>query len=221
MSLRILHVDDDPDIRAVVELSLTLDPDFKVRSCANGDDALAMAPKWAPDMVLCDVMMPGMDGPTLLARLRENPQTRKIPVVFMTACAQVSELDQLKQLGAAAVFTKPFDPMTLAASVRSELRSVRSDIVRYNFADRMRTDAAMLAQYRRTLSADPESSVLPEGLQSCVHKLSGAAGVFNFQTVSSTASALEDALVERRAGRGTLGMVEANLDALIECIEHE
>jgi CheY-like chemotaxis protein len=94
MSLRILHVDDDPDIRAVVELSLTLDPDFKVRSCANGDDALATAPKWAPDMILCDVMMPGMDGPTLLACLRENPETRTIPVVFMTARAQISEVEQ-------------------------------------------------------------------------------------------------------------------------------
>jgi HPt (histidine-containing phosphotransfer) domain-containing protein len=85
----------------------------------------------------------------------------------------------------------------------------------------MRTDAAMLAQYRRTLSGDPDSSVLPEGLQSCVHKLSGAAGVFNFQTVSSAASALEDAIVERRAGRGALGVVEANLDVLIECIKRE
>ena len=73
------------------------------------------------DMILCDVMMPDMDGPTLLSRLRENPRNDKIPVVFMTARAQHSELEQLKRLGAAAVLTKPFDPMTLAATVRSEL----------------------------------------------------------------------------------------------------
>jgi CheY-like chemotaxis protein len=219
MSLRILHVDDDPDIRAVVELSLTLDPEFAVKSSANGADALTTAAEWAPNMILCDVMMPDMDGPTLLVRLRENPETTKIPVVFMTARAQNSELEQLKRLGAAAVLTKPFDPMTLAAAVRSELKSAKSDAIRYNFADRMRTDAAALAQYRKTLSDGPESSDLPEGLQSCVHKLSGAAGVFNFQTVSSTACALEEAIVARRAGTGALGMVEANLDALIDCIE--
>ena len=102
--------------------------------------------------------------------------------------------------------------------LRHQLHSIKSDAARYNFADRLRSDAASLAQYRKTLSDDPDSSVLPEGFQMCVHKLSGAAGVFNFQTVSSTASALEDAIVERRAGRGALGIVEANLDALLECI---
>ena len=219
MSLRILHVDDDADIRAVVELSLTLDPEITVNSCANGDDALVTASKWEPDMILCDVMMPGMDGPTLLTRLREDPQTRTIPVVFMTARAQARELEKLKRLGAAAVLTKPFDPKTLAATVRRELHSIKSDAAGYNFADRLRTDAARLAQYRKTLSDDPNSSGHLEGFQTCVHKLSGAAGVFNFQAISSTASALEDAIVERRAGRGTPGVVEANLDALLECIE--
>ena len=110
----------------------------------------------APNMILCDVMMPDMDGPTLLVRLRESPETTKIPVVFMTARAQTSELEQLKRLGAVAVLTKPFDPMTLAASVRNELNSVKSDAIRYNFADRMRTDAAALARYRKTLSDAPE-----------------------------------------------------------------
>jgi CheY-like chemotaxis protein len=219
MSLRILHVDDDPDIRAVVELSLALDPEFAVKSSANGIEALATAAQWVPNMILSDVMMPDMDGPTLLVRLRENPETTKIPVVFMTARAQKIELEQLKQLGAAAVFTKPFDPMTLAASVRSELYSARSDAVRYSFTDRMHADAAMLAQYRKTMSDDPDSSALPEGLQSCVHKLCGAAGVFNFQTVSSTAAALEQTIIERQAGKGAPGTVETDLDALIECIE--
>ena len=111
MSFRILHVDDDPDIRAVVELSLGLDPEFSVISCAHADDALAMAAERAPDLILCDVTMPGMDGPTMLARLHENARTAKIPVVFVTARAQAGELERLKLRGAAAVFTKPFDFM--------------------------------------------------------------------------------------------------------------
>ena len=78
-SLRVLHIDDEPDIREVVELSLGLDPAFSVRSCASGADALAMAADWSPDMILCDVMMPVMDGPATLRALRDLPQTAATP----------------------------------------------------------------------------------------------------------------------------------------------
>ena len=83
---------------------------------------LAAAAKWRPDLILLDVMMPVMDGPATLRRLRENPQTADIPVVFMTARAQTRELDHFKSLGAAGVIVKPFDPMTLAASLRSQMQ---------------------------------------------------------------------------------------------------
>jgi two-component system OmpR family response regulator len=221
MPFRILHIDDDSDIREIVALSLGLDPALMLISCAQGADALATAAEWAPDLILCDVMMPGMDGPTMLARLRENPRTAKTPVVFMTARAGSNELEHLMSIGAAAVFTKPFDPMSLADMVRTQLHSVKSDALRYDFAARMHSDAAELARYRKTLCDNPDSVILPEGFQSCVHKLSGAAGVFNFQAVSRAASNLEAAITERCAGRGTPGIVEANLDALLGYIERE
>ena len=88
-ALRVLHVDDEPDIREVVEFSLGLDPDLVTRSCASGEEALAAAAAWSPDVVLLDMMMPVMDGPATLAALRKNPCTATIPVVFMTARAQV------------------------------------------------------------------------------------------------------------------------------------
>ena len=91
-AVRVLHVDDEPDIREVVELSLGLDPDLTVRSCGSGGDALAAAAAWSPDLILLDVMMPLMDGPTTLSRLRQSPNTAAIPVVFMTARAQPREL---------------------------------------------------------------------------------------------------------------------------------
>jgi CheY-like chemotaxis protein len=221
MPFRILHVDDDSDIREIVALSLSLDSALTLRSCPDGADALATAAEWAPDLILCDVMMPGMDGPTMLARFRENPRTAKTPVVFMTARVGSNELEHLMSIGAAAVFTKPFDPMLLADMVRTQLRSVKSEVLRYDFAARMHSDAAELARYRKILCDNPDSVVLPEGFQSCVHKLSGAAGVFNFQAVSRTASVLETAIVERSAGRGAPGTVEASLDALLGCIERE
>ena len=86
--LHVLHVDDEPDIREVVDIALGLDPDFTVQGCASGFDALKAAAAKVPDIILLDVMMPGMDGPTLLARLRGNPKTANIPIVFMTARAK-------------------------------------------------------------------------------------------------------------------------------------
>src|ERR1700719_3684384 len=115
---RILCVDDEPDIRAFVEFSLRLDTTLSVRSCSSGLDALATAVNWSPDVILCDVLMPVLDGPTTLARLRECPQTANIPVVFMTARAQTRELEHFRSLGAAGVIAKPFNPLTLAGMVR-------------------------------------------------------------------------------------------------------
>ena len=119
--IRILVVDDEPDIREVVDVSLGLDREFKMRACASGADALVMAAEWSPTLILLDVMMPLMDGPATLANLRKNPRTAHIPVVFLTARTQTDEIEQYISLGAQGVLSKPFDPMTLAASVRSYL----------------------------------------------------------------------------------------------------
>jgi two-component system OmpR family response regulator len=121
--IRILVVDDEPDIREVVDVSLGLDREFKMRACASGADALVMAAEWSPTLILLDVMMPRMDGPATLANLRKNPRTAQIPVVFLTARTQTDEIAQYISLGAQGVLSKPFNPMTLAASVRSYLTS--------------------------------------------------------------------------------------------------
>jgi CheY-like chemotaxis protein len=118
---RILHVEDEPDIRDVVQLSLALDPQIEVVSYGSALEALAAAADWRPHGVLTDVMMPVIDGPQLLQRLRGNACTAQIPVIFMTARAQTDEVQHFLSLGAAGVISKPFDPMTLAASVRAFL----------------------------------------------------------------------------------------------------
>jgi CheY-like chemotaxis protein len=219
MSLRILHIDDDADMRNIVELSLALDPALTVTTCATGQDALAIAAEWAPDLILCDVRMPGMDGPAVLARLRECSKTAKAAVIFLTGLTAPHELRRLTALGAAAVIAKPFDPMTLAKMVRSKLYALRIDAVRNAFAERMRSDAATLEQYRKLLRNNPNSTVVPDGLEPCVHKLSGAAGVFNLETVSRAASTVEAAIIDRHAGRGAIETIEANLEVLLKCLD--
>ena len=124
-SFRILHVDDDPLMRDVVELALGFDSEFVVMSCDNGAEGLAAVPGWAPDLIILDVMMPEMDGPAVLARLRENPAPPKFPVIFMTARAPPGERERLMALGAVAVIAKPFYPVKLAETVRRHLLTVK------------------------------------------------------------------------------------------------
>lgn len=120
--LKILHVDDEPDIREVAALSLTLDPGISVRSASSGAEAIEiLSEDWTPDVIMLDVMMPGLDGPGTLEQIRQSPRHSATPVIFMTARAQAHEQTRLIGLGAVAVIIKPFDPMTLADLVRSHL----------------------------------------------------------------------------------------------------
>jgi two-component system OmpR family response regulator len=121
---RILFVEDDPDIQVIATMALESLGGFSVLTCGSGDEALSRFSELAPDLVLLDVMMPGMDGPETLAALRRLPAAADTPVVFMTARVQAHEIAQYRELGAADVIAKPFDPMTLADTVRSIWRSL-------------------------------------------------------------------------------------------------
>jgi DNA-binding response OmpR family regulator len=117
---RILHVDDEADIRELVEMSLGMEPDFVTRSCGSGKEALAVAADWKPNLILLDLIMPGMGGVGTMARLRIEVKSR-MPVVFMTALREAHEPKYFRSLGAAGVILKPFEPATLAASIRDFL----------------------------------------------------------------------------------------------------
>jgi len=115
---RILYVEDEPDIQAVAKLALEMVGGFQVMICSGGQQALDTVGSFAPDLILLDVMMPGMDGPATLQKLRANPSTASISVIFLTAKVQPNEVAQYQALGALNVIAKPFDPMTLAAQVQ-------------------------------------------------------------------------------------------------------
>ena len=115
---RILCAEDEPDIRAVARLALEQVGGFDVLICSSGEEALDKAGAFAPDLIVLDVMMPGMDGPATLRRLRAAPATAAIPVVFLTAKVQPLEIEHYYSLGAADVIAKPFDPMNLATRLK-------------------------------------------------------------------------------------------------------
>jgi CheY-like chemotaxis protein/HPt (histidine-containing phosphotransfer) domain-containing protein len=219
--LRIMHVDDEPDIREVVEISLGLDPDLATRSCSSGEEAIVAAIDWQPDIILCDVMMPVMDGPATLMRLRENALTAGIPVIFMTARAQTRELDGFRSLGALGVIPKPFDPMTLAASVRSYVQPAHDpmDDLRAGFLQRVRKDVVSLSEGRLLLRNGNRPADVLDLIKRTAHGLSGAGGIYGFAEISDAAATLEDAVIAELADPGHGEVTDAALDGLISCAE--
>jgi CheY-like chemotaxis protein len=116
---RILYIEDEEDIRTIALLALEAVGGFSVKACASGQAALDEAESFAPDLILCDVMMPGMDGPATIKALQQKPALAKVPVIFMTAKVQPTEVAHFKSLGVKEVVAKPFDPMTLAEQIRA------------------------------------------------------------------------------------------------------
>lgn len=114
---KILYVEDDADIQAVAQLALETVGGYTLQVCSSGQEAIDCAEGFAPDLVLLDVMMPGMDGPATLGELRKIPALAFTPAIFMTAKVMPSDIEAYKAQGAADVIAKPFDPMTLAARI--------------------------------------------------------------------------------------------------------
>ena len=115
---RICYVEDEPDIRSIAEFALTELGGFAVEFCESGQQAIDKVPAFKPDLILLDVMMPGMDGIETFERLKEIPEIEATPIVFMTAKAMQDEVKRYLSLGAAAVIPKPFDPLTLPDQLR-------------------------------------------------------------------------------------------------------
>ena len=116
---KILYVEDETDIRTVGAMALETIGGFTVQVCSSGQEAIEAVTDFEPDLVILDVMMPGMDGPATLEALRKLPATADADVIFMTARVQSHEVENYRKLGAVDVIAKPFDPMTLASQVQA------------------------------------------------------------------------------------------------------
>lgn len=119
--MRVLIIDDEGDIRRIARLSLSRIGGMEVADAENGSAGIRQAQEDRPDAILLDVRMPGLDGPSTLAALRNNPLTSNIPVLFLTAATTAEEMEGLRRLGAAGILTKPFDPLALPSQVRAAL----------------------------------------------------------------------------------------------------
>jgi len=119
--MKVLIIDDEALIRRIGAVSLGQLGGMEVVTAASGSEGLSKAAETRPDIVLLDVLMPGMDGEATLHGLRSQTATTATPIVFLIGHDEPSELQRLQALGAAAVLTKPFDPVTLPGKLRAVL----------------------------------------------------------------------------------------------------
>ncbi|MBS1990633.1 MAG: response regulator [Cyanobacteria bacterium SZAS LIN-2] len=119
--MRVLIIDDEEDTRAIASMSLSILGGLEVIEADNGQDGINKAAAEQPDVILLDMMMPLMDGPSTLERLRSHERTRGIPVIFLTAKVMTTEMERLKRMGAKGILTKPFDPTVLANQMKAIL----------------------------------------------------------------------------------------------------
>jgi two-component system OmpR family response regulator len=119
--MKVLLIDDEEDIRKIGQLSLEAVGKFQAILAASAREGIELALVDRPDLILMDMMMPGMDGLTALQEIQRAPELRGVPVLFMTAKVQRTDVARYVQMGAAGVIQKPFDPMTLPDEIRRVL----------------------------------------------------------------------------------------------------
>jgi len=200
---RVLLVDDEPDILTVARIALTTHGGYAVRTCTSGAEALAVAPEFAPDLVIIDVMMPDMDGPSTLRLLRETEGLRDTPVVFLTAKAQPTEVMRYRALGAVDVLAKPFDHKTMVKQVGRLLNNVgapreevesKAAAISARFATRLPERIGEIERAWADLGDGDGDAA--EMLRIVVHRLAGSASSFGYGKIGDIARGLER-LLER------------------------
>jgi PleD family two-component response regulator len=201
---RILIVEDEPDIQAIAQLALEAVGGFTVQLCSSGPEALEVAPVFQPDLILLDVMMPGMNGLMTLQALRELPSMANTPVMFITAKIQPQEVALYRDLGALDVIAKPFDPMTLAATIntswqRQHVQTPTAEVderfneLRTQFFNRIQERITQIDSlwYGLARNWNPEHA---HTLQRVAHNLVGSGATFGLPTISERARMLELAI---------------------------
>jgi two-component system cell cycle response regulator len=205
----IVYGDDEPDIRLVVQTALGLTEGLTVHAAESGEEALELARELQPDLLMLDVMMPGLDGPTTLQQLRADPAIAQIPVIFMTAKAMPEDVQRLRAIGALAVIAKPFDPTQLAAQVLALWQSSSAPpppvagsaggdrarppdhVTRLSgkFLERTAAQAVTLGHLLEDLRPGDATGVA--SMHEIAHRIHGAGTMFDFPAVSECAGEIE------------------------------
>jgi CheY-like chemotaxis protein len=202
----VLCVDDDPDICEVVRSSLNLIGGLIVHTAGSGVRAIDRAHELRPDVILMDVMMPGLDGPSTFKRMRESPLLANIPVIFMTAKVMPAEVAQLLSSGAIGVIGKPFDPLALCddlfslwgnantceiprAETGQKQAAKQVSSLADSFLQRAKEEVARLREMLEQAARGEQSNF--KEIERLAHSIHGAGAMFGFPEVSVSAGAIE------------------------------
>jgi two-component system OmpR family response regulator len=231
----VLYVDDDADICAVVQATLCSVAGLNVHIAGSGEQAIDLAYELRPDVVLMDVMMPGLDGPSTLKRMREHALLADIPVIFLTARVLPAEVAHFRQLGALGVIGKPFDPLKLCdelfalwinadaargiqgtRAAQSQVRAHVSSLTD-SFLERTGTDVVRLRAIIERARHEGRS-VLKEA-ERIAHSIHGAGGMFGFPQLSAAGGAIERLVEGMMTSTVALGSSDelSILQQLLDC----
>jgi two-component system OmpR family response regulator len=200
---RVLVVDDDADVQNLIAIALGGAPGYTVEVCGSSREALPRARTFAPDVILLDVMMPGIDGPGTLTALRADEATAHIPIVFISAGIDHNDGREYRALGAAGVIAKPFDVARLPDTLE-RIRGGQPAGEQYPPPDFQRLRGAYLAELPERLTAmeDAAAAIVGAGwnrptveqLLALAHRTRGSAGLFGLDAVARASGVLEDLL---------------------------
>ncbi len=203
----VVYVDDDPDICIVVQTTLCLLAGMDVHTACSGEMAIGLAYEKRPDLIVLDVMMPGLDGPATYRRIRESPLIADTPIVFMTAKVMPAEVAHFLGLGAIGVIGKPFDPLRIGDELHDLWNKARTmpgfadrrggqaavlvhvDALANSFLERTRGDVDRLRYLVKGVRAESRNELTE--IERIAHSIHGAGAMFGFPDVSTLGDAIE------------------------------
>jgi CheY-like chemotaxis protein len=223
----VLYVDDDPDICEVVRATLRLIGGLTVHIAGSGEHAIDVAHEQRPDVILMDVMMPGLDGPSTFERMRSSPVLASIPVIFMTAKVLPSEVASLLSSGAIGVICKPFDPLALCDDLfalygnanRCEITPTTDapleiteqvGALANSFLQRTRGDVGRLREMLEHVRRGEQSEL--KKIERLAHSIHGAGAMFGFPELSVSAGVIERLAAASTAYASDPGLLQQLLD---------
>jgi two-component system OmpR family response regulator len=198
---KILCIEDDPDIQQILEIALGTVGGYVIEICSSGLEGVQKAPSFMPDLILLDVMMPGMDGPTTFKELQKTETVKHIPVIFLTAKVLPDEVHDYKRLGVIDIISKPFNPMNLASKIESIWSAVQPvpvddfDTKLFHLKKKYQREIpAKLELIKQSLELFKNIPTNPEHLKQLimlVHKIAGSSATYGFPNIHSTARSFE------------------------------
>jgi CheY-like chemotaxis protein len=227
---QILIVDDDPDLLDVVSLALTGLGGYTVQCCGVAEEAVEMALGFEPDLILLDVMMPGLDGYGVLKGMRDTAATRTIPIVFMSAQADRARMAADEALGCLGIIAKPFDPVGLPETLedfwvlhrqrRVEAHNREFELLRRAYVGELTERLGAMQGAAAALAADGWDKAVLESISKMAHRIAGSAGLYRLIAVSRSAVALEAIVNRLLDGAWPPSSPPSALGRLVQAVAH-